>query len=358
MNRPDLLDTLLRDALARGLFPAATAEVGDRHGAHWSTAIGSLAGPGDPLPTTRDTVFDLASLTKPLVVTSLSLALMARGLLTLDEPIARRVPEWRGADRHAVTIRDLLEHAGGLAPRLLDAPPRSRREFEHDIATMPLEYAPRTRSLYTDLGFILLGFVLADQGGPLDAQFDRLMTRLRSEASTGDGEAVLTFLPRAGGSPFAPTSPLPEDVRQGRLLVGEVHDNYASALGGVAGHAGLFGNIAGVALFARALLRAAGGDTQVTVPATPQQLVLATTPSAVPGSSRALGWDTMRPTSSCGTKMSPAAFGHVGFTGVSLWLDPLRDRYFALLTNRVCGGGTSEEMQELRRAFHDLAVAI
>jgi CubicO group peptidase (beta-lactamase class C family) len=147
------------------------------------------------------------------------------------------------------------------------------------------------------------------------------------------------------------------DPRRGRLLAGEVHDNYAAALGGVAGHAGLFGTAAAVGRFARMVLDVAvprsspareGGRSFST-----DRFLEMTTRSAVPGSSRALGWDTMLPTSSCGTRMSESAFGHVGFTGTSLWIDPARDRYFVLLTNRVCGGGTIDEMRDVRRAFHD-----
>jgi CubicO group peptidase (beta-lactamase class C family) len=153
----------------------------------------------------------------------------------------------------------------------------------------------------------------------------------------------------------APTRPLLEDDRRGRLLQGEVHDSYATLLGGVAGHAGLFGTAASVAGFARIVLRASRGlNDPVAAPIEPRIVARFTGKSAVPGSSRALGWDTMLPTSSCGTLMSPSAIGHVGFTGTSLWIDPARDRYFVLLTNRACDGGTSDEMQTVRRAFHDV----
>src|SRR5206468_1806032 len=151
----------------------------------------------------------------------------------------------------------------------------------------------------------------------------------------------------------APTMALPTDVRRGRLLVGEVHDDYAAALGGVAGHAGLFSTAAAVGAFAQMILRAASGDDSVPVPFSPALVTRFVTRSSVPGSSRALGWDTMLPTSSCGTRMSASAFGHVGFTGTSLWIDPQRDRYFVLLTNRACDGGTLEQMRAVRIAFHD-----
>jgi CubicO group peptidase (beta-lactamase class C family) len=152
----------------------------------------------------------------------------------------------------------------------------------------------------------------------------------------------------------APTLPLPDDDRRGRRLVGEVHDSYAALLGGFAGHAGLFGTASGVGSIARVILRAARGEEAAPPPFSSTVVRRSIQKGAVPGSSRALGWDTMLPTSSCGTKMSAAAFGHVGFTGTSLWIDPVRDRYFVLLTNRVCGGGSSEQMQQVRRTFHDV----
>ena len=144
-----------------------------------------------------------------------------------------------------------------------------------------------------------------------------------------------------------------EDARRGRTLTGDVHDNYAAALGAVAGHAGLFGTAAGVGAFARLVLRAARGDEGVPEPLSPSCVATFLTKTSVAGSSRALGWDTMLPTSSCGTRMSPAAVGHVGFTGTSIWIDPVRDRYFVLLTNRSFRGGTLDEMRTVRRAFHD-----
>jgi CubicO group peptidase (beta-lactamase class C family) len=137
------------------------------------------------------------------------------------------------------------------------------------------------------------------------------------------------------------------------MLIGEVHDDYAAALGGVAGHAGLFGSAASVGQLARTVLRASRGETGCPAPFSPDLVTQFEQRGGVPGSSRALGWDTMLPTSSCGTRMSPRAFGHVGFTGTSVWIDPERDRYFVLLTNRVCGGGSLDAMRTVRRAFHD-----
>jgi CubicO group peptidase (beta-lactamase class C family) len=354
---------IVEGAIAARVFPAATVEVGSSAGTLWTDPFGTLTFEAASAPTTLDTPFDLASLTKPLATTTAVMDGVRTGALRLDARVGEFFEEWRGRDRETVTIRDLLEHASGLSARLVDPPPATRREFEHEICTMPLEYEPRTQSIYSDLGFILLGF----------------MVRLKPDTTDDFG---LTFGLTPDHRPAAaPTIPLESDSRRGRMLVGEVHDNYAAALGGVAGHAGLFGTAAAVAAFARAVLRAArlrgwrstgfeaahpaasdGTPRSVSEgarafrasdPLTPELVALFTTKSTVPGSSRALGWDTMLPTSSCGTRLSPRAFGHVGFTGTSLWIDPGRDRYFVLLTNRVCGGGTLDDMRIVRRAFHD-----
>lgn len=338
---------LLSRAIESRLAPAAVAEFGDSREVFWREAFGHLTFDAAAAATTSNTIFDLASLTKPLATTAIALTLLEAGMLDLREPVATFFDEWRGEDREPVTIRDLLEHASGLGARLLDAPPGKRREFEHEICSIPLEYPPRAKSVYSDLGFILLAFALEQRAcQPLNVQFDAIVPDLHDE--------WLAFgVPQMERGRTAPTIPLNEDVRRGRILVGEVHDNYAAALGGVAGHAGLFGSAGGVGRYARAVLCAIRGDKASRIPFLPTLIQQAVSKSTVPGSSRALGWDTMLPTSSCGTRMTAAAFGHVGFTGTSLWIDPERDRYFVLLTNRVCGGGTIDEMRDVRRAFHD-----
>jgi len=342
----DAARRVLADAIRARVFPAATVDVGSSAGPIWQDALGTLSFDAGVSPAVLDTPFDLASLTKPIATTSVLMQLVAAGAVTLAGRASSSFPEWTGADRQDVTTADLLEHASGLSPRLLDTPPLSRREFEHEICTAPLEYAPRTRSIYSDLGFILLGFLAEDRGGStLADQFEAI--------ATGVGAPLTYRLPEERRRDAAPTTPLPEDVRRGRVLVGEVHDNYAAALGGVAGHAGLFGTAPAVGVFARAVLNAARGRTGLPSPFSPQLTSRFTARSVVPGSSRALGWDTMLITSSCGRRMSASAFGHVGFTGTSLWIDPERDRYFVLLTNRAHGGGSLEQMRDVRRAFHD-----
>ena len=337
---------ILQDAVAARAFPAAAIEVGTPRGVVWREAFGALHYGDDALPATPETVFDLASLTKVITTTTLVMRQVQDGRLDLDEPVAARVPEWRGADRAGVTIRDLLEHCAGLTAWLpLFRDHIGRPDYQHAIATLPLEYEPRQRSVYSDLGFILLGFILEDLAGrALGDQAAALVGEL--------GLGPVAFRPPASWR--ARTAPTEVDPWRGRLLVGEVDDENCWALGGAAGHAGLFGEVAGVGSFARLVLLAwhgggAGGLDQATLKVFLEK-------SRVPGSSRALGWDTMRRTSSCGTRMSADAFGHTGFTGTSLWIDPVLDAYVVLLTNRVHPTRDNERIRAVRPLLHDVIV--
>jgi CubicO group peptidase (beta-lactamase class C family) len=334
---------VLVDARAAGVFPSATAEVGSSAAASWSDAVGTLMF-GESADVTLPTPYDLASLTKVIATTTVAMQLVDRHALTLDARVSDFFPEWTGTDREPARVRDLLEHSSGLPARLVDAPPATGREFVHDICTIPLEYEVGARSVYSDLGFIILGFILEQLGSAsLSGQFSRIWP-----------DRDLTFeLDGDRKRRSAPTQPMDNDPRRGRTLVGEVHDNYAAALGGHAGHAGLFGTAIAVGAFARSVLRAARGGESEAAAFSPGRVKEFIRRSSVAESSRALGWDTMLPTSSCGTRMSASAFGHVGFTGTSLWIDPARDRYFVLLTNRACGGGSIDAMRDVRRAFHD-----
>ena len=349
---------LLDQAVEARVFPAAVAEVGTREGARWSHAAGAHT--FDPLAplTTPGTIFDLASLTKVLATATLAMRAVDDGRLHLDDAVAEWIAEWRGHDRAETTVRDLLAHCAGLPAYLpFYRDHTGRREFEHAICSLPLEYPPRSASVYSDLGFILLGFILEDAATPaatrragtfepaasLDAQFHRVATFLTREP--------LTFrLPRAW-RPF--TAPTEVDPWRGRLLTGEVHDENAWALSGVAGHAGLFGTAGAVGSFARAMLRTLAGDRLLAHPGTAR---LFAQRSGVRGSSRALGWDTMLPTSSCGTRLSASAIGHTGFTGTSLWIDVERDLYVVLLTNRVHPTRENEQIRAFRPRFHDAVV--
>ena len=344
----DAAARILDDAVGAGVCPAAVAEVGSRSGRPWRHAAGRLTFDAGSLPATTDTVFDLASLTKVIATTTLAMRHVDAGATPLDLPVAAALRAWRGADRETVTVRDLLAHASGLTAHLpFYRDHVGRAEFEHAISRLPLEYVPRSRSIYSDLGFILLGFILIDRHAAragLAAQFHEIAAR------RGWGE--IRFRPPASWR--ARTAPTELDPWRGRTLAGEVHDENAWALGGVAGHAGLFGAVGAVGRFARDVLAGFNGDSPLASPPTFEAF---RTRSAVPGSSRALGWDTMLPTSSCGTGLSPASIGHTGFTGTSLWIDPAADRYLVLLTNRVHPSRTNEAILAVRPAFHDAVMA-
>jgi CubicO group peptidase (beta-lactamase class C family) len=346
---------ILRDATAARAFPAASVEVGSREAVLWREAFGTLTYAPDAAPATTDTIFDLASLTKVICTATLAMRAVDDGLLALTDRVAGWIPEWRGSDRESVSIRDLLAHCSGLTaylPYYRDL--TGRIEFQHAIATSALEYAPRTQAIYSDLGFILLGFILedararaaagwagtTDPGASLSAQFHRVATYVTTEP--------LTFgPPRHWRARIAPTE---QDAWRGRTLLGEAHDENTWALGGAAGHAGLFGTAAAVGAFARAALHTIHGARVLARPETMQQFIRRT---EVPGSSRALGWDTMLPTSSCGTLMSATAIGHTGFTGTSLWIDWERDLYVVLLTNRVHPSREPNLLKAVRPRFHD-----
>jgi CubicO group peptidase (beta-lactamase class C family) len=265
-----------------------------------------------------------------------------RGAMALDDPVASYLDTWRGDDRAAVTIRDLLTHASGLPAWLpFFREHRGHAAFERAIAATPLEYPPRSKSVYSDLGFMLLGFLL-ERDLPLAARFATLFSQM------GIVEEVQFNPPALWQGRTAPTE---LDAWRGRLLVGDVHDENASALGGVAGHAGLFGTAAAVGNYARHLLQILDGRTGAFRRETLETFI--TRDTGIAGSSRALGWDTMLPTSSCGTRMSPRAFGHTGFTGTSLWIDPDRGVYVVFLTNRVHPTRDNDAIRQVRPALHD-----
>ncbi len=340
----DRVRDLLTTAVSDGAFPGAVVEVGTETGVLWREAVGRISGDAAAVPVVEDTVYDLASLTKVLSTAPLVMQQVERGGIALDDPVSRYIDAWRGIDREAVTIRDLLAHCSGLTGYLpLYRDHSGRAEFEHAIATLPLEYAPRTQSIYSDLGFMLLGFLLEDIGqAPLAQRFDTLTGQM------GIVERRQFNPPPQWRRDTAPTE---DDRWRGRLLLGEVHDENTWALGGAAGHAGLFGTSAAVGACARHVLQVLGGRTGAFGRET--LLTFITKREGVPGSSRALAWATMLPTSSCGTRLSARAFGHTGFTGTSLWIDPERGIYIVLLSNRVHPSRANEGIRTLRPAVHD-----
>jgi CubicO group peptidase (beta-lactamase class C family) len=340
---------VLADGVARAAFPAAVTEVGSATGVRWRAAFGRLHDAEDAPVASPDTIFDLASLTKVIATTTIVARLVDARVVALDDRVQRWIPEWRGEDREAVTVADLLGHAAGLTAHLpFYRDCEGRADFERAICAMPLEYPPRTRSVYSDLGFILLGFLA-------ETAANRSLERLFEEVRAALGDPELQFRPpRAWRTRLAPTG---LDAWRGRVLVGEVHDRNAWALGGVAGHAGLFGTAPAVGTFARAWLARLRGIEGAAPVAAGDTVRRFATRIGLPGSSRALGWDTMLPTSSCGTRMHPTAIGHTGYTGTSVWIDAVNDVYAVLLTNRVHPTDDQQAILAIRPAFHDAVMA-
>ena len=337
---------VLQEAIAQHACPAAVVEVGTPTQPLWTEAFGGLTYDEGAERASTETMFDLASLTKVLVTASIVMQRVERGAMLLDDRLASHMPRWQGEERSGVTIRDLLAHCSGL-PAYRDIYARERDEagFTAAIADLPLEYVPRSRSLYSDLDFMLLGFAL---GG--SARLPGSALALFTQMGVVD---PLQFTPR--GQWTRRIAPTGHSIRRGRLLAGEVNDDNAWALGGVAGHAGLFGTAPAVGTVARHLLQVLDGRLGVVRRGTLEEFV--TKRSGIPGSSRALGWDTMLPTSSCGTRMSPRAFGHTGYTGTSLWIDPGEGVYVVLLSNRVHPTPMNNAFAAVRPVFHDAVMA-
>ena len=336
---------VLDQAITERAFPAAVIEVGTAGQILWRQAFGTLTFDIDAAPASNDTIFDLASLTKVIATTPIVMQQVERGVLALEDPVSGHIAEWRSDDRADVTLRDLLAHCSGLPVwRPFFRELKGRHAYEAAIAAEPLDYAPRTQSVYSDLDFILLGFIV-DGRVPLAERFALMLSQMEIV------EEIQFTPPSLWRARIAPTG---QDPWRGRLLIGEVHDENAAALGGIAGHAGLFGTAAAVGSYARHLLQVLDGRAGVFRRATLEEFV--TKRADIPGSSRALGWDTMLPTSSCGTLMSARAFGHTGFTGTSLWIDPEKDVYVTLLTNRVHPTRANEAIKHVRPAVHDAVV--
>jgi len=342
---------VLLDGRDTHAFPAAVCEVGRAGGPLWTEAFGQLTYAPDAPVTTTDTPFDLASLTKVIATTSIAMSLVRRGVIQVETPVAALFDRWRGIDREMVTVGHLLDHSSGLPAQLHIPPTTQARAAALDaMMTLPLDHHPGSSSVYSDVGFMLLGFLLESVSGRgLDSLWDTLWG---SRPDVGRAEARLDYRPETAMRPhIAPTEIIPA---RGGLLQGTVHDESAEALGGVAAHAGLFGTAPSVGTFAAWVLRSFREATWL---ASPDLMKRFATRRAVPGSSRALGWDTMLPTSSSGTRLSPTAIGHTGFTGTSLWIDWERDVYVVLLTNRVHPTRENQHFLPYRARFHDAVMA-
>lgn len=343
---------MLAQALAERVFPGAIAAYGRAGGPIHIVSAGRYTYAPDSPAVTDATLFDWASLTKVVVTTTLVMQLVDEGRVELDQPVCALLPEFVGQGRERVTLGHLLDHSSGLPAHLaLYRELQGRTAFRQRLVTLALETAPGTRARYSDLGFMLLGETIeALTGEPLDVLADR---RIFGPL----GMRVTTFRP--ADTQLGQIAPSEQDPWRQRLLQGEVHDENAWALGGVAAHAGLFGPAVDLARFARCLLNGGELDGLRIV----QQGTLETfirRSGRPPGSTRALGWDTRSDSaSSSGTRMSARAFGHTGFTGTSLWIDPELNVFVLLLGHCVHPSRpvSREPLGRVRRALADAAVA-
>ena len=347
---PARLDSIIRVGIAEGAAPGAAIAVGRYGRLIHLRGYGTLDYAPESPPAEPSSLYDLASLTKVVATTTLAMMLEEEGKLDLNRPVHFYVPEFDAPDKAAITVRMLLTHSGGLeagAPLYLHS--RGRADFIAQITTRPLASVPGTAAVYSDWDMVLLQAVLERIAGvPLDqaaaARVFRPLGMLATQFNPDTANAVLRHR-------IAPTA---VDTSRGGLLQGTVHDGNAWALGGVAGHAGLFSSARDLVTFSQFLLN--GGSYDGARILAPSTIARWTSRQSAP-SSRALGWDTPTPTSSAGRYFSPRSFGHTGFTGTSIWIDPERDLFVVLLTNRVNSHGTATRHTQLRRDVADAVQA-
>ncbi|MGQ0539875.1 MAG: serine hydrolase domain-containing protein [Gemmatimonadaceae bacterium] len=329
-DRLRTIDRVLKRGLDAGGYPGAAAVVGRNGYAVYQKGFGKLdwraASPG---VRADRTIYDLASLTKIVATATAAMILYDEGRLVLDSPVARYVPAFAGGAKDRVTVRHLLTHRSGLpAGRELWRLAGSAEAARRVVISTPLACEPGACYVYSDLGADVLGWVIEEIAGTsLD-----VFVHERVFAPLGMGDT--SFRPADSLQyRIAPTEIAPP---RGYPLRGQVHDENAYILGGVAGHAGLFSTAADLSVFAQMMLN--GGAYRDVRIASDSAVALFTrrySLGAAFGSSRALGWDTADGDGSSGVLLSPSAFGHTGFTGTSMWIDPERQMFVILLTNRV-----------------------
>ncbi len=359
------VDLAFAEAVQSGVFPGAVLLVRDREEVALR-AWGNRAIEPEPSAMQVDTVFDLSSLTKPLATGVAIMMLVADGSLRLDDPVAQLFADFAQHDKGTVTFRQLLSHCSGLAAwrpffrEIRDIEQRgeagflgsesAKRYVYREICGEQLEAAPGARALYSDLDFMLLGAAIEEISG---RSLDRFCRERIFEPLALDSTAFLAIDRSASGPPtgdgIAPTERCPW---RGRVLCGEVHDDNAYAMGGVAGHAGLFGSARDLDRLAQRLRHAwRGGDDIVPAVVVREFWKI---DGAVADSTWGLAWDTPAPERSrAGSGFSSNTFGHLGFTGTSIWIDLDRDCHVILLTNRVHPSRDNDQIREFRPMIHD-----
>jgi len=352
----------MQAAVDGGVFPGAVLLIRLRGERVYHRAFGCAALIPAREPARLETIYDLASLTKPLATTTALLRLVQDGRLSIEDPLQKHLEELKGSAIGEATVYHLLTHSSGLpawrplyeqiaeedrrAPGFLGSS-AARQLALTLIMQEPLETTPGARSCYSDLGFILLGMLVELVGG-------RSLPVLCRELVFDPMRAPLFFLgPRSAGSPDTTlVAPTEDNPWRGRLLRAEVHDENAWALGGVAGHAGLFGTASAVSAVAGQWLDSDAGRSRIL----PSDLVkrFVERQDRIAGSSWALGWDTPSAPSSAGRRFSAASFGHLGYTGTSIWIDPTVELEAVLLSNRVHPTRRNDAIKQFRPLIHDL----
>jgi len=355
-------------AVATGVFPGGVLAI--RRGGEPVLFIpaGRLSSEPTSAAVEATTVYDLASLTKPLATVTSLVLLVQNGRCRLDDPIVSVLPELEGAVIETATLRQLLTHSSGLPgwrgfyeqlspnavlPSSAEECARMNAQMLRLIRRETLIYQKDERSLYSDLGFILLGLAIERLSGQ---RLDQFVQRHVVQLMEG---SLLGYLPTGkDGSDQAPLwngriAPTEWDSWRNRMLCGEVHDENAAALGGVAGHAGLFGTAEGVLAITGGWLAAYHHRPSALSPDIVREFVQRQ--NTIPGSSWALGWDTPSPPSSSGQYFPRQAFGHLGYTGTSVWIDPVKELEVVLLSNRVHPTRKNEGIRAFRPFIHDLA---
>jgi len=338
---------LLQGAIAARVFPGCALAVTHKGKLIALKSLGRFTYEPNSPEVLPASIFDLASLTKVVATTTMAMLLYERGLLDLELSVAAIIPQFAPGDprRLEVTLRMLLAHSSGLpAYKQLFLQAQSRDALLHAAITTPLAADPAIRAEYSDIGFIVLGSALEKIA---DETLDRFCQR---EIFGPLGMVRTSFNPSNTWHGSIPPTADDRTFRK-RIVQGEVQDENASVLGGTAGHAGLFATAHDMALFAHAML---SGGRPILRPGT---LALFTKRANFPeGTSRALGWDTPSPPSQSGKYFSARSFGHLGYTGTSLWIDPARQLSITLLTNRSWPDCSNKTIQQVRPAFHDAVV--
>jgi CubicO group peptidase (beta-lactamase class C family) len=340
------IDRVVQRGVAAGGYPGAAVVVGRKGYAVWSRGFGSLdwTGRGQAVSATGS-IYDLASLTKVVATTTAIMVLYDEGKVALDAPVSRYLPDFAGGLKDQVTVRHLLTHRAGLpAGRELWRIARTPEEARAAVIASPVTCAPGACYEYSDLGPDLLGFIVeAVSGQTLDRFLDRRVFQPLGMTDTHFRPSVELV------ARIAPTEISPP---RGYPLRGEVHDENAHALGGVAGHAGLFSTASDLSVFAQMML---DGGVYGGVRIVADSTIALFTARAT--GRRALGWDTCDGNGGCGQHLSPRAFGHTGFTGTSLWIDPDRQMFVILLTNRVHAARARRPSKVIADVRNDLADA-